>query len=73
MNMLVLCAWMLSLSNRHWKANDYVEWPFILTILEALGLGSFFINAIEILFVEAFAFLSINRCKSEWIELFKPV
>jgi hypothetical protein len=34
------------------KVYDRVEWPFILTMLKALGFGPYFIKAVETLFAE---------------------
>nr|KUM50953.1 hypothetical protein ABT39_MTgene799 [Picea glauca]QHR90568.1 hypothetical protein Q903MT_gene4593 [Picea sitchensis] len=55
------------------KAYDRVEWPFILAMLKALGFGLAFINSVETLFASASTYLSINRCKSEEIGLFRSI
>jgi hypothetical protein len=52
---------------------DHVEWPFILSMLKALGFGSSFASVVETLFVKASKCPSINRFQSERIGLFRSI
>jgi hypothetical protein len=52
---------LIIIKNEIEKAYDQVEWPFIIPMFKALGIGSSFIGAVEILFVEGSSSLSINR------------
>jgi hypothetical protein len=47
------------------KAYDRVEWPFILTMIKALGFGLIFIHNVETLFAKDFPLLSINKGNSK--------
>lgn len=55
------------------KAYDHIEWPFILTMLQALGFGPFFLQYVEMLFEDASSCITINRSQSEAFGLFKSI
>jgi len=42
------------------KVYDKIEYNFILTMLQVLGFGPFFIQSIQMLFRDAFTILSMN-------------
>ncbi|XP_057862514.2 secreted RxLR effector protein 78-like [Cryptomeria japonica] len=55
------------------KAYDRIEWPFILAMLKALGFGPHFIQSMQILVRDAYAYITINDHKSSSFRLFKSI
>lgn len=51
-------------------ASDHIEWPFILAMLASLGFGPKFIQALEILFIEASSCITMNGLMSLTFGLF---
>ena len=55
------------------KAYDWIEWPFILAMLQALGFGLVFLEFIQILFWDAFTCISINGLQSNAFGIFRSI
>lgn len=55
------------------KTYVWVEWPFIIVMLNAFNFGSVFIDVVETHFAKPSTYLSINRCNSKEFGLFHSI
>lgn len=55
------------------KAYDHIEWPFILAMLKFLGIGPNFIQAVQMLFLDTSACITINCCRYFSFGLFRSI